>query len=137
MLSGIVVTVQGLFALRMSNVWRQVHLISTFVTLVAVLPHLGFVLVRLTRPDVRRAARGFLVRSVALTVICLAVVAVLPRLYSGTEYVDAFPEDYEYLYGEDRPFAPSLARTDRRSLSTRARSPVRRPAARRVATSRS
>jgi hypothetical protein len=31
-LSGVVVTVQGLFALRMSNVWRQIHLISTFVT---------------------------------------------------------------------------------------------------------
>ena len=30
--SGAVVTVQGLFAIRMSNVWRQVHLISTFVT---------------------------------------------------------------------------------------------------------
>jgi hypothetical protein len=37
--------------------------------------------------------------------------------------VNAFPADYSYLYGEDRPFAPSLAQTttgeafDARSLS--------------------
>ena len=29
--SGAVVTAQGLFALQMSNVWRQIHLISTYV----------------------------------------------------------------------------------------------------------
>jgi hypothetical protein len=51
------------------------------------------------------------VRSFALTVAAVAATAALPWLYSGTEYVNAFPEDYEYLYGEDRPFAPSLART--------------------------
>jgi hypothetical protein len=39
------------------------------------------------------------------------VVAVLPMMYSGTEYANEFPEDYEFLYGEDRPFAPSMART--------------------------
>jgi hypothetical protein len=109
--SGAVVTVQGLFALKMSNVWRQIHLISTFVTLGAMLPHLVVVLVRLTKPEVRRAATGFLVRAVGLTIVGLAVAAVLPILYSGTVYVNEFPEDYEFLYGEDRPFAPSLART--------------------------
>jgi hypothetical protein len=109
--SGAVVTVQGLFALKMSNVWRQIHLISTFVTLAATLPHLVIVLVRLSKPEVRRAATGFLVRAVGLTIVGLAVAAALPMLYSGTEYVNEFPEDYEFLYGEDRPFAPSLART--------------------------
>jgi hypothetical protein len=110
-ISGVVVTWQGLFAVRMSNLWRQVHLISTFVTLVAVLPHLVIVLVRVKKPEVRRAARRFVLQGSGATLLALAVVMVLPGGYSGTEYSDAFPDDYEYLYGEDRPFAPSLART--------------------------
>ena len=40
--SGVVVTWQGLLAIRTSWLWRQVHLISTFVTLGATLPHVYF-----------------------------------------------------------------------------------------------
>ena len=34
-----------------------------------------------------------------------------PYLYPGPTYDNTFPEDYSSLYGEDRPFAPSLALT--------------------------
>jgi len=120
--SGVVVTMQGLFTVAMSNVWRQVHLISTFVVLAAVLPHLLLILFRL-KADAARPARRFAWQTLGLTVLGLIVVAALPTLYSGNEYVNEFPEDYEFLYGEDRPFAPSLARTasggalDQRSLA--------------------
>ena len=108
--SGTVVTVQGLFSLRMSSVWRQVHLISTLVTLGSVLPHFVLVLVRIRRARTDPGTRSFLVRTGTLTVGCVALVALLPLLYSGSEYVNEFPEDYHFLiYGEDRPFAPSLA----------------------------
>src|SRR6185369_6900568 len=30
----------------------------------------------------------------------------------GVKYTNEFPKDYNYLYGTNRPFAPSLARTD-------------------------
>jgi hypothetical protein len=36
----------------------------------------------------------------------------LPLTYSGPTYVNEFPEDYSYAFGPDRPFAPSLARTN-------------------------
>jgi hypothetical protein len=120
--SGVVVTVQGLFMVRMSNMWRQVHLISTFVVLATALPHLIFIFARL-KQQVSKAAWRFALQTIGLTVVGLVVVAALPALYSGTEYVNEFPDDYEYLYGEDRPFAPSLARTatggafDERSLA--------------------
>ena len=52
----------------------------------------------------------------------LAIVIALPALYTGSEYVNAFPDDYEFLYGEDRPFAPSLA-----STATGGASPMSRP----------
>ena len=41
--------------------------------------------------------------SAAVTVAGLAVIAAMPVLYSGTEYVNEFPGDYEFIYGEDRP----------------------------------
>jgi hypothetical protein len=121
--SGLVVTWQGLFALRMSGVWRQVHLVSTLVTLVAVLPHVGLILLRLAKGPVRSKAWGFLGTAGVGTLLGIACFVGLPFVYSGTDYVNEFPEDYEYLYGEDRPFAPSLAKTstggafDARSLA--------------------
>ena len=39
-LSGLVVTWQGVFGIKTSYAWRQTHLITTFVTLGAALPHL-------------------------------------------------------------------------------------------------
>ena len=89
--SGVVVTVQGLFAIRMSGVWRQIHLISTFVTLGAALPHTVLVLAHSHRPEVRRSAWRFLLQVGGLAGVGMLVVAVLPLIYSGTLYVNEFP----------------------------------------------
>jgi hypothetical protein len=110
-LSGVVVTWQGLFALKTSYLWRQIHLISTFVTLGTALPHVVVSWVHMKREKIHRPVGSFVLQSTGLTVVGLAVVAALTFVYSGTEYVNEFPEDYSYIYGEDRPFAPSLART--------------------------
>jgi len=119
--SGLVVTWQGVFGIRMSWAWRQVHLISTFAMLGAALPHVVLLAVRVWRTlrTPRRYAWQVLGASAALT----AVTAGLPGIYAGTRYVNEFPKDYVFLYGKDRPFAPSLAKTttggayDARSLA--------------------
>jgi len=87
------------------------HYALSHVVLLSTLPHLAIVLLRVRRPDVRRAAAGYLAQAGGLTLLGIAGVAMLPLLYSGTKYDNAFPADYAYLYGADRPFAPSLART--------------------------
>lgn len=121
-LSGLVVTVQGLAALRMSNLWRQTHLISTVVTLVATLPHVLLVFFRV-KSQRKPPARRFLRWAAGFAALGLLVTLALPYVYSGTKYVNEFPEDYVFLHGEDRPFAPSMARTatggafDARSLA--------------------
>lgn len=121
--SGFVVTVQGLFATRMSDAWRQVHLISTFAALAATLPHILVVYVRVRRGAETSRARRFVGLGAGLTVAGALACVALAALYSGTHYVNEFPEDYALLYGEDRPFAPSLANTttggafDSRSLA--------------------
>ena len=121
LLSGIVVTWQGVAAMKMTSVWRQTHLISTFVTLGASVPHVALLLIRLWRalPHPRVYVRRLAIGGVGAVVL----VALMPLAYSGTQYVNEFPADYNFLYGKDRPFAPSLARTstggafDARSLA--------------------
>lgn len=119
--SGLVVTWQGAFGIRMSWVWRQVHLVSTFVALGAALPHVVLLAVRVW--NALRAPRRYLWQVLAAPAVLTALAACLPLVYAGTTYVNEFPEDYSFLHGEDRPFAPSLATTttggayDARSLA--------------------
>jgi hypothetical protein len=47
----------------------------------------------------------------AWAVVGAAVILGLALTYGGQTYDNEFPEGYNFLYGEDRPFAPSLATT--------------------------
>lgn len=111
-LSGVVVTWQGLFGVRSSGPWRTVHLVSTFVVLAGSAPHLVLAWSRARQSGRAPAARRCLRHAALATAAGLALLAALPRFYSGVRYKNAFPSDYSFLYGTNRPFAPSLARTD-------------------------
>jgi len=108
--SGLVVTWQAAFGGKTSWVWRQVHLVSTVVSLVALLPHVIVVLLRVWRS--LRLCRAFTLQATGAATLACATVLPLAALYSGPRYDNRFPPDYNFLYGQDRPFAPSLARTD-------------------------
>ena len=111
-LSGVVLTGQGLFGIRTAGWLRQMHLISTFATLGAILPHLFFSWVRVRRDGRAGAVAAYLAQTFGATVVGVAAIAGLTLAYSGVKYANRFPEDYNYLYGTNRPFAPSLAKTD-------------------------
>ena len=119
--SGVVVTWQGAVGLRMSPGWRQVHLVSTFVVLGTALPHVALLAMRVWRAA--PAPRWYTKQAVAVATVLLAGAASLTLVYGGTRYVNEFPAGYHFLYGQDRPFAPSLASTttggayDARSLA--------------------
>ena len=110
-LSGLIVTWQGLFGVRMSPLWRDVHLYSTFAVLLIGLPHIVLAYLRRRQTEIGPAVRKVVWQSLAGTVAGLLLIGALAGLYSGVEYKNEFPADYSYLYGEDRPFAPSLAVT--------------------------
>jgi hypothetical protein len=110
--SGLVVTWQGLFGSRTTPFWRQTHLITTLVTLGAVLPHVGFSLLKARQDGARPAAGAYLLPTLAALVVGLPAIAGMTLAYSGRRYANQFPPDYSYLYGTNRPFAPSLAKTD-------------------------
>lgn len=111
-LSGVVLTWQGLLGIRISGWLRQAHLISTFATLGAILPHLFFSWVRARRESRAGAVPSYLLQTFGATAAGVAAIAGLTLAYPGVKYANRFPEDYNYLYGTNRPFAPSLAKTD-------------------------
>jgi len=80
-ISGVVVTWQGLLGTSMSPVWRQVHLITTFVTLAATLPHIVFSVVHMRRRHEQRPVSAFAWQStIAAGVILLLTLVGLPRI---------------------------------------------------------
>ena len=110
-ISGLVVTWQGAFGLRMSPLWRNIHLYSTYAMLAANLLHILLVYVRYGAKRKTLRAGSLMIRLVGAAALTVLVLAGLTAAYSGARYVNEFPEGYNYLYGEDRPFAPSLAMT--------------------------
>ncbi len=110
--SGLVLMGEAVFGTRTSALWRQTHLISTLVMLAGLLPHLFFVWVKARKGEAAPAVRGYIWQSLGASTLGVALVAAMPSLYSGVKYVNKFPADYNFLYGTNRPFAPSLAKTD-------------------------
>ena len=110
--SGLVLTWQGIFGIKTSAICRQVHLISTFVTLGGLVPHVLLVALKAFKGEASAAARAYLWQTGAAVLFGVAVTAGLSFNYSGSRYSNRFPDDYSYLYGTNRPFAPSLAKTD-------------------------
>lgn len=110
--SGVVLTVQAVFSIKTSPFWRQTHLISTLVLLAGVVPHLVAVVLKQRRlgpvPGLRRCA----LQATGLALLGGLACVGLAALDSGTRYDNRFPPDYSFLYGTNRPFAPSLAKTD-------------------------
>jgi heme/copper-type cytochrome/quinol oxidase subunit 2 len=128
--SGLVLTVQALWATRISYVWDWIHIVATFALIVSVVPHILVLVIRGARAaraagsePVLAAARNAGLGSLLITVALFVAVALGVYWYESPRMVNQFPQDYSYLYGPDRPFAPSLARTntglafDARSMS--------------------
>jgi hypothetical protein len=120
MLSGVVLTYQGVFQSKISKSWDLIHIVGTFAFIAFLLPHIGFVMVRnyrsrwssATISAIIKAQEGFLLKS---TIYCLGMfllVFLWSYLYKPIQWKNDFPDDYSFLYGEDRPFAPSLANTE-------------------------
>lgn len=110
--SGVVLTVQAVTGIKTGAFWRQTHLIATLVLLAGVVPHLVAAGLRQRKTGpVPGLARGTL-QAGGLALLGGAACYGLALVYSGTQYVNQFPGDYSFLYGTNRPFAPSLAKTD-------------------------
>lgn len=116
--TGGILTWQAWFGTRISYSIDLVHIVSTFALVASAAPHILAPLLRTRKaalsPGVqalRRAQRSFGSRA-ALTLGAFAAITVaLSAAYKPVNLDHDLPDDYSFLYGEDRPFAPSLATT--------------------------
>jgi hypothetical protein len=128
--SGIVLTVQAALATRISYGVDLLHIVSTFALIAAALPHILTPVIRAVRARTseaaamtRTAAGAFGWRTLALASGLFALVVIGVAAYRPPALKNELPKDYSYVFGPDRPFAPSLARTrsggayDARSLA--------------------
>jgi hypothetical protein len=116
--SGLVLTWQALFLTRISYGWDLAHIVSTFALIASVLPHVVVLIVRAARPEngavtapILAATKRFGMGTLIVAAPLFVVVALLAWAYEPPELVNELPADYSYVYGPERPFAPSLART--------------------------
>ncbi|MCC7195990.1 MAG: hypothetical protein IT356_10585 [Gemmatimonadaceae bacterium] len=126
-ISGLVLTAQALFATRISRAWDVVHLLSTAGLLGSLVPHVATLFRRASNAadgtELKPASRAFARRAGIVGFAPLLLVPAIVLLHKPVELNNELPADYSYVFGKDRPFAPSLARTasggayDSRSLS--------------------
>jgi hypothetical protein len=117
--SGVVLTWQALFSVRISYVWDMIHIIATFAAVALSLPHIVLIVLRDIKAKaveeiagVLRAQKAYGVSTVVVALVFFALVGVMSLAYRPAKLVNQFPPDYSFRYGEDRPFAPSLSRTE-------------------------
>ncbi|MGF1668887.1 MAG: multiheme c-type cytochrome [Balneolaceae bacterium] len=116
--SGVILTWQAAFGLKIDYTWKNIHLISTFVLLASVLPHILLLVARslnarrseAIKQNIR-AQRLYGFNSLYIVFIQFAIVGLFLYVYKPPELMDKFPEDYEFPHGTNNPFAPSLAAT--------------------------
>ncbi|HUG41706.1 MAG TPA: multiheme c-type cytochrome [Longimicrobiales bacterium] len=116
--SGLVLTWQALFGTRISYAWDVAHIVATVALVASMIPHFAVPVVRARRARAGTAAepvltgqKGFALGAGAWAAVLFVLVGVAAWAYPPDAREEAFPADYGYLYGPDRPFAPSLATT--------------------------
>lgn len=109
--SGVAVAVEALFGTRTTPWLRQLHLGSTVLVVAAAAAHIWIAWWRRKNTERARGSRGWAGAVVGVTGAGLAIIWALAAAYPGQRYRNEFPSDYSYLYGKERPFAPSLAKT--------------------------
>ncbi len=116
--SGLVLTYQAIFQSRISYGWDLAHVISTFALIASLLPHLLTIVIRYFQTEktdqvksIQTAQKRFGIRQLLIVGGLFAVLVLVVILYQPVKLNNKLPDDYSFLYGPDRPFAPSLART--------------------------
>jgi len=110
--SGLALSLQAGFATRVPAWWSQAHLVTALILVILMLRHLLPILrrYRAGAATQRRVARSrFVVASAAMTALLLGSAGVFALLTQEEDSYQPFSNEYDWQYGEDRPFWPSRA----------------------------
>lgn len=119
MVSGIILTWQALFSAAISYFWNEIHILSTFVLLASLVPHVTLIIWRDYRarnnPLIKErleAEKQYGVNTLMAVLVQFALVLLFIYAFEPTPINNNLPADYHHLDAQgDRPFAPSLATT--------------------------
>lgn len=127
--SGLVLTYQPLFGTRISYLWRAIHDWSTIASVALIVPHVALLLIRNRRLRITggtapqwAASKSYCWTSIGLSLFLFALIGLAYFSYQPPKLVNEFAADYELwephnpMYGKNRPFAPSLARTPNNTM---------------------
>jgi len=114
-ISGLVLTWQGIVGPRINYTWDVVHLLTGIGLLLFMVVHLATVIIRKGKAEqggLVKARRRFYLYSTVGSGLLLAFCLLWTSLYQEPSTLRGFSDNYNWRFGEDRPFAPSLARLD-------------------------
>jgi hypothetical protein len=128
-LSGLILTWQGLASTGIDHSWDMIHLFTGLGLFLFLLIHLLTVVLRKSKESpylrgIRRAQRRYYVYVFAGTVLMFGLVFGWNLAYEAPQSKSGFSENYSWRFGQDRPFAPSLARLDNRHWAETTRQQV-------------
>lgn len=116
--SGVVLTYQATMSTNISRAWDLVHVIGTFTLIAFSGAHIILIIIRDFKAkqlevlqQVRKAELKYTFSTIIVSIVLFAFVGLWIYGYQPVKLNNKFPEEYSYVYGDDRPFAPSLATT--------------------------
>lgn len=117
-ITGILLTYEAVFLTRINYLWDQIHVVATFAFLLSVVPHIGLLIIRDFRATKEKKANSLIkaekvfgFRVLSVIAILIAIVALSVYAYTPIQFNNKFPADYQFVYGKNKPFEPSLAST--------------------------
>ncbi|HSN08619.1 MAG TPA: hypothetical protein VLS85_06260 [Hanamia sp.] len=117
-ITGLLLTYEAVFQTRINYLWDQIHIVATFAFLLSVVPHIGLLIIRDYKANKEKKAlllvkaeKVFGYRVFFVLIILIAFVALFVYAYNPIHFNNKFPADYQFMYGKNKPFEPSLATT--------------------------
>ena len=117
-ITGIILSYEAVFLTRIIYLWDQIHIVATFAFLLSVVPHIGLLLIRDYKATKEKKDNSLLKKEKVFGFRILFVISILIAIgvlfiYASNpiEFQNTFPADYQFNYGKDKPFEPSLATT--------------------------
>ncbi len=116
-ISGLVLTIQSFLGPRITAFWDITHLITGIAFFFLIIAHIAILEWRGKSDshgmqDLRSAKNVFYRLSVSTCILMIVITAAAVLLYPSSLSRQPFSDDYNWRFGQDRPFAPSLARLD-------------------------
>jgi len=118
-ITGIILSYEAVFLTRIIFLWDQIHIVATFAFLLSVIPHIGLLLIRDYKATKEKKDNSLLKEEKAFGFRIPFVIAILIAFWAlfiyasnPIEFNNNFPEDYQFTYGMNKPFEPSLATTN-------------------------